>query len=333
MSGDVIIYSLPPLSKQHRWRSRRSSRRLITLVFAGRNRMHIIRRELPLTEFADLVSAKLVSILETRCTKDTRVLLLMSPAIATSIARSINISMVDVAATTSSSHPVVVGFVFGVVIGFSPDANLPDEAEQLTTNCSDDLRLVLARAEQGAIARMQSMLSLPGDLFRFGSNVGLSLQQVTAQPRSELIGPGSLHQHASQVSVTGLGDAALITMSSTRVFPGNQPAVTHQLFGAAETGELNNFRGQSSGADLGDTAQCLQRLDDLAHTFGCCGNGISDRLIQSSYAQGHVLNFMNVIAECGFQRRQIEMDCALDPLHVMCGPGGLQGIRPSFAVT
>src|SRR5260370_32756698 len=100
MSGNVIIYILPPLSKQHRWRSRRSSRRLITLVFAGRNRMHIIRRELPLTEFADLVSPSLVLNLEARCTKDTRVLRLVAPSIATSIARSINISIVDVAATT-----------------------------------------------------------------------------------------------------------------------------------------------------------------------------------------------------------------------------------------
>jgi len=35
--------------KQHRWRSRRSARRLINLIFAGRNRMLIIRRELPRT--------------------------------------------------------------------------------------------------------------------------------------------------------------------------------------------------------------------------------------------------------------------------------------------
>jgi hypothetical protein len=33
--GAVIIYIRPRLIKQHRWRSRRSSRRWITLVFAG----------------------------------------------------------------------------------------------------------------------------------------------------------------------------------------------------------------------------------------------------------------------------------------------------------
>src|SRR6266851_9458774 len=154
MSGSVIIYSLPPLSKQHRWRSRRSSRRLITLVFAGRNRMHIIRRELHLTEFADLVSARFVWTVETRCTKGTRVLLVMAPSIATSSAGSINISVVDSiadwAASTSRSHAVVCGFVFSVVFSFSPDANLPDETEQLATNGGHDLRFVLSRAEQSS---------------------------------------------------------------------------------------------------------------------------------------------------------------------------------------
>jgi len=35
--------------KRREWRPRRSTRRLITLIFAGRNRMLMIRRELPRT--------------------------------------------------------------------------------------------------------------------------------------------------------------------------------------------------------------------------------------------------------------------------------------------
>src|SRR5260370_4869367 len=269
MSGSVIIYSLPPLSKQHRWRSRRSSRRLITLVFAGRNRMHIIRRELPLTEFAGLVSARFVWTVETRCTKGTRVLLVMAPSIATSSAGSINISVVDVAATTSRSHPVVSGFVFGVVFSLGPDANFPDKAEQLTTNCGHDLWFVLSRAEQSSIAPMQSMLSLPGDLSDLRTGVGLSLQQVTTQPRSELIGPGSFNQDSSQVSIASLSNAALISMAASLIFTRAETALAHQLFSAPEAGELTNFSGESNGAKLSDAAQRLQCVDDLAHAFGC----------------------------------------------------------------
>jgi hypothetical protein len=39
--------------KQSEWRPRRSTRRLIALMFAGRNRMLMIRRELPRTSNAD----------------------------------------------------------------------------------------------------------------------------------------------------------------------------------------------------------------------------------------------------------------------------------------
>jgi hypothetical protein len=65
--------------KQHRWRSRRSARRLINLIFAGRNRMLIIRRELPRTRIAGLVMG-------TYCIESMRVLLFVEPSIATSTA-------------------------------------------------------------------------------------------------------------------------------------------------------------------------------------------------------------------------------------------------------
>src|SRR5262245_12692243 len=82
--------------EQHRWRSRHSSRRLITLIFEGRNLMKIIRRELPLTRCAGLVPPVLVlSRVETHCIKDTRVLRFVTPSTATSAARSVNISIVD----------------------------------------------------------------------------------------------------------------------------------------------------------------------------------------------------------------------------------------------
>src|SRR6266545_1405701 len=106
--------------EQQRWRSRHSSRRLITLIFEGRNLMKIIRRELPLTRCAGLVPRGLVTRSETHCIKGTRILLVMVPSTATSAARSVNISFVDAVAgstaASSGSHPIAdFGFVFGVV--------------------------------------------------------------------------------------------------------------------------------------------------------------------------------------------------------------------------
>src|SRR5258708_2129704 len=107
--GGALACWLSGEGEQHRWRSRRSSRRLITLIFEGRNLMKIIRRELPLTRCADLVPE--LSATETRCIKGTRVLLVMVPSTATSTARSLNISIVnsvaDSAAFISRSDPVV----------------------------------------------------------------------------------------------------------------------------------------------------------------------------------------------------------------------------------
>src|SRR5574341_374364 len=226
--------------EQQRWRTRHSSRRLITLIFEGRNLMKIIRRELPLNRCVGLVPPVLVARSETHCIKGTRVLRFVAPSTATSAARSVNISLVDsvadlTASISSCSYSVVRSFVFGVVFGFSSDADLPNEAEQLTTDRRDYLRFVLSRREQCSITGLQTMLRLPGDLSDFSRGVSLSLQQPAAEPGSELISPGSFHQNMSQVSVASFGDAALITMAATRVFTGNKTAVTHQLFGATET--------------------------------------------------------------------------------------------------
>ena len=44
-----LLRSRSRVETQQRWQSRRLSRRLITLIFAGRNRTIMIRRELPRT--------------------------------------------------------------------------------------------------------------------------------------------------------------------------------------------------------------------------------------------------------------------------------------------
>src|SRR5215470_18071664 len=62
--------------RQRGWQSRRSTRRLITLIFAGRNRMLMIRRELPRTRNADWARGA-------RRIKQTRVLLVENTSTAT----------------------------------------------------------------------------------------------------------------------------------------------------------------------------------------------------------------------------------------------------------
>jgi len=52
----LLRVALLARGKQREWRPRRSTRRLITLIFAGRNRMLMIRRELPRTRNAGWAS-------------------------------------------------------------------------------------------------------------------------------------------------------------------------------------------------------------------------------------------------------------------------------------
>ena len=52
ISAFFLLFVLTFERTQHRWWPRRLSRRLITLIFAGRNRIIVIRRELPRTKSA-----------------------------------------------------------------------------------------------------------------------------------------------------------------------------------------------------------------------------------------------------------------------------------------
>ena len=72
---------------------------MINLIFAGRNRMLIIRRELPRTRIAG-------SVMGTYCIEVMRVLLFVGPSTATSTARSLpKLGEVDgVAVVSGRSH-------------------------------------------------------------------------------------------------------------------------------------------------------------------------------------------------------------------------------------
>src|SRR5882762_552066 len=308
--------------KRHRWRSRRSARRLINLIFAGRNRMLIIRRELPRTKKAGLV-------IETYCIKRMRVLLFVGPSTATSTAYLPSLSLGGVnglAALISGRRRQ------GVVLVLRHYAKGPDKTQEFPPDGGYDLGLVFPLAEQLSIAAMQSMLGFPGNLFHLRAEVGLSFQKIASQPRSELIGPGGFDHDASQMSVARLGDPGLDPAGAARVFAGNQAAVTHELSGAGEARQFADFGDDGDGTDLGDPAKRLQGLDHGAHARRCRAGGFADGRLQSGQALGPMFDLMNVIDERDLQRWQIEMDFHFDPFQMGFRPSRLHSVGPADAM-
>ena len=79
------------------------------------------------------------------------------------------------AALSSSRH--------GLLLVLGHDSNRPDKAQQFTPDGGYDLGLVFSTERELAIALMQTMLSLLGDLSHFLGKVGLSFEEVSSQPR------------------------------------------------------------------------------------------------------------------------------------------------------
>src|SRR5580704_13020319 len=114
--------------KQREWRPRRSARRLITLIFAGRNRMLMIRRELHRTKNADWARRA--------CRiKHSRALLIE------------NASTVTGTAFLAKEETRFMGGVGlrsdSLLFCFNFDADGPDNTQQLSSYSRYDLRFVL----------------------------------------------------------------------------------------------------------------------------------------------------------------------------------------------
>ena len=217
--GSLILHHCfpPTRAKQRRWRSRRSSRRL----------MLVIRRELPRTENADGARRA--------CrTKDMRILLFVSPSTATRTALLVGMESLR-------SNSVLLE------LSFHLDTDGPDEAQQLSSYCGHNLWLVLPSCEESSIPQVQSVLRLPGDLFDFFAQAHLSFQQVSTAPRPELIGPRCLDDHTSEMGVTSLGDASAKTTLATGVLARHEAAVAHQLSCFREARDLPEFCNDRHG--------------------------------------------------------------------------------------
>src|SRR5213593_3865506 len=89
--------------------------------------------------------------------------------------------------------------------------------------------LALAPTEEPAVAAMQAVLRFPGDGFHGLVEPIVAPAQRVAQPRRMPIAPGRLHDHAAQVGVAGLGNAATAYPRAARVFARDRAAIAHKL--------------------------------------------------------------------------------------------------------
>src|SRR5262249_39576643 len=82
----------------------------------------------------------------------------------------------------------------------------PDETDELTSHRRNRDVLELAPPKQRSVTLVEAGLRLPGDLAdRLRHRIDLDLF-VFAQPRRELITPGTLHQHAPHPPIAGFGN-------------------------------------------------------------------------------------------------------------------------------
>jgi hypothetical protein len=220
-----------------------------------------------------------------------------------------------------------------LLLRFHFDAKGPDETQELSAHGGDDLRFIFAAGEKFSVAQMQSVLRFPGDFFDFRTQTGLALEQVTAQPSTELIGPRGFDDHPSQMRVAGLGDAALQSRRTTRVFAGDQATVGHELPRGAKARDLCKLRNDSDGGDFCNSAEGLPRGDDRAHSGRRLARCFWNALAEPFDAHGHMLDFVNIVAQRHFLSGLRKVDFGLDPPEVRFRPWGfhLRRTLPAMA--
>ena len=136
-------------------------------------------------------------------------------------------------------------------------SNCPDEAQQFTCNCCDDLPLVLAGCTQFHIPLVKPVLRFPGNLFRLFRDALLASAQSIPDTGWATIAPCGFDDDSSQVRVSGFSDASASGSLATGIFAGNGTAITHQLPSTAKAGYLAQFGCNGHSRDICDAAQCL----------------------------------------------------------------------------
>src|SRR5271163_3942905 len=140
---------------------------------------------------------------------------------------------------------------------FCCGSNCPDEAQQFTSNCGNDLSLVLAGSAQFHIALVQAVLRFPRNLFDLFRNALLSSAQSIPDSWWTTIAPCCFDNDSSQVRVAGFRDASTPDPLTTGVLAGHSAAITHQLPSTVKAGYLAQLGRYGHSRDICDTAQCL----------------------------------------------------------------------------
>src|SRR5215467_4097162 len=333
-------------------------RRLITLISAGRNRTIVIRRELPRTKNADW-AVKPYHI------KRWRILLSVCPRPVTG---SVAISKFKAKATNQPANEAPSGAEWPAItigrptpvraeevrhpgcpspwpdlplrcasgarrkLSFGLHRNGPNKSQQLPSYRGYDLRLLLVGRGQLLITRVQPPLCFPGDILHLLLQALLPFPQKAAHPRSMLIRPGGFNDDPPQVGIAGFGNRAALDAVAAGVFAGCQSTIAHQLPWAGKAGQGAQFRHHRYRGDLGHTAQPLQRFHYGAHGGRQLFNRFRYGFLQPLNALGHMLDFVYIVQECGFQRWLLEVHLFLNPGHVLLGPALLHIRRRALAV-
>ena len=341
-------------------------RQLITLIPAGRNRIIVIRRELPLTEDARWLQApyrtkkwRVVRSVRPRAVSVAVAVKSIigspqpwrpEPAIPSSKRSVLHRPRVPSRPSEASRRKALAGG--GDALGreergwqahcsrwrsgsrawllpslFRFDRNRRDEAKQVAADGGDDLRFVLASGQQFFVASTQSPLRFRGTRVDFLIQTLQPLGQPAADPRFVLIGLGRFNDHTSEVRVPGFRDATALNVSAAGMFARDHAAVAHQLPGIAEPRQKAAFGHDTGGDNLACAAQCLQRLHYLLNFGRRCRDRVVYRFLQPLEAVSGMFHFMDVIEERSLQSRQLKMDLAFDPVHVLVGPILLYKLR------
>src|SRR6476469_9122951 len=98
----------------------------------------------------------------------------------------------------------------------------PDETEQFPSQCGHDLILVFVASRKRLVAFVQTLLRLPGYLLDFVAERQILLppQEEACHVRTVLIRARRFHQHPSEVTVAGFGDASAPHAIPIRAPPG-----------------------------------------------------------------------------------------------------------------
>jgi hypothetical protein len=291
-------------------------RRLITLISAGRNRIIVIRRELPRTEDAGWakmpyrtkarrvlrsVRPRPVSVrVATKSIIESPKAWRPQPAIPSSKISVLQRRRVPSRPREARRREALTGGA--AALGrdqrgwqahcsrlssralllpslFRLNRNCPDEAQQFAADRGDNLRFVLSFGKQLFVAGTQPPLRLPSDGFSFFIQPLLPLCQPAANPRFVLIGPRRFNNHTSKVRIAGFRYTAMLDSRAAGMLAGHHPAVAHQLPRIAESGQGTDFGDDTNRNDLAYTSQRLQSFNHILDLRRRSGNRIIDRFL------------------------------------------------------